>query len=223
MNDAFNERPHVVRNQTFSDILKEFKEFQRLSSRRKNHFSELIQDVSLFRFGAFELLIPSLPRRRSLFPKTVQRLPLIRQTNDCSLLLTLVGGFNVPTRVEGGGLAPKANSGLEDSIVGINENRPFLSMDENDEKCQGVMCKIKFRGKNYITKSIGYPSLTPQWKETLTIPLCENFEGSSPISLQDEVLDIYLFDRVIVDSSYMGGFYEDEDTKSTEYRYLVSA
>jgi hypothetical protein len=166
-------------------------------------------------------MIPSLPRRRSFFPKAVKCLPVIRQTHDCSLLLTLVGGHNVPTKVEGG-LAPKTNGGLEDSIVRSNENLPFLSMDEEDQKRQGVMCKIKFRGKNYITKSISCASSTSHWKETLAIPLYENFEGSSPISLQDEVLDIYLFDRIIVDSSYMGGFYEDEETKSTEYRYLVS-
>ena len=212
MNNAFNERPYVSK-ETFKEIFRGFKEFTRLSTRRKHHLSEVIQDVALFRFAAREVMIPSLPRKRSLFPKTVQRLPVTRQTQNCSLLITVVGGHNVPTKVEGNMMPTLRNY----------DNLPLSSTDVEDEKCLGVICKIKFRGKNYRTKSISCASFSPQWKETLSIPLCENLEGSSPISLQDEVIDIFLFDCVTVDLFHMGGFYEDEETKSTEYRYLVSA
>ena len=221
MNNAFNERPYVSK-ETLREISRGFKEFTRLSTRRKHDLSEVIQDVALFRFAACEVMIPSLPRKRSLFPKSVQRLPVTRQTQNCSLLITVVGGHNVPTKVEGN-MMQKVNIGQEDSTLRNYDNLPLSSTDVGDEKCLGVICKIKFRGKNYRTKSISCASLSPQWKETLSIPLCENLEGSSPISLQDEVIDIFLLDCVTVDLLHMGGFYEDEETKSTEYRYLVSA
>jgi hypothetical protein len=206
MNDAFKERPYVSKQ----NILDIFRGFGGLSNRRKHHLSEVIQDVALYRFADCQLTIPSLPRKRSLFPKTVHRLPVTRsQTHNCSLLLTVVGGHNIPTKVEGN-IAPK-NNGQEGSILRNYDNLPHFPTVEGDEKLGGI-CKIKFRGKTYRT----------EWKETLSIPLCELLEGSSPISLQEEVIDIFLFDCVTVDLLHMGGFYEDEETKSIEYRYLVS-
>ena len=58
------------------------------------------------------------------------------------------------------------------------------------------------------------------------MPLHDNIveEGrfSATTSLQDETIGLSLFDCTSVDLRHMGGFYEDEDTKNFEYRYLVS-
>ena len=78
VHDAVKERP-FVNKQHLTAIFRGFQELKRLSIRRKHHVSEVIQDVGLFRFAASGgWSMPSLPRKRSLFPKSRQRLPVTK-------------------------------------------------------------------------------------------------------------------------------------------------
>lgn len=212
VHDAVKVRP-FVNKQHLTAIFRGFQELKRLSIRRKHHVSEVIQDVGLFRFAASGgWSMPSLPRKRSLFPKSRQRLPVTKTSAGqdlCSfLLLSIVGGQNFPTKVDGF----KASTEQENSL---QSNLPLVSGNDGE----GVICKIVFLGKKYYTKPV-FSSMSPQWKETLSLPLGGVLEGTPIISLRDEVIHISLYDCVTADMAHIGGFYEDEDTKSIEYRYL---
>lgn len=212
------------------DIFRGVKEYNQLEAtrRRKHHFSEVIRDVGLFRFAneqEFELPFP--PRKRNLFPASnVMRLPgsnARSQTHSSSLLLTILGGTNVPMKLEGDndvayGITPQQEmSKVDDDELNPDTNELFSS-PRSDER--GLLVKIRFRGNVFQTKVANGRSMTPQWKETICVPLCDMLEESSPILLQDEVVDMSLFDCSTVDLRHMGGYYEDEETKSAEFRYL---
>ena len=228
LSDAIKERA-FVNKQHILDIFKGFKEYTQLKEtrRRKQHFSEVIQDVGLFRFAnddqEFEMPFP--PRKRSLFPKNVQRLPVRSQTQSCSLLLTVVGGKNVPCQINAISRQQKmANGGDDNLLLGATELLASV-VDDEEEAYLGVMIRIKFRGKTYQTKVVS-GTMSPQWKETIRVPLHDMLEDNFPIPpvlLQEEDIDITLFDCTNVDLRHMGGFYDDEETRTTEFRYLVSA
>lgn len=213
VHDAVKERP-FVNKQHLTAIFRSFQEFKRLSIRRKHHVSEVIQDVGLFRFatsGGWSM--PPLPRKRSLFPKSLKRLPVTKTSaghEHAILLLTIVGGHNFPTEVDG----KKASTEQENSLL-KDGNLPLLLGNDGE----GVICKIVFREKKYYTKPV-FRSMSPQWKETLSLPLGGVLEGTPLISLHDEVISISLYDCATSDLAHVGGFYEDEDTKSIEYQYL---
>lgn len=211
VNDAYRERP-FVNKQHLTVIFRGFQELKRLSIRRKYCVSELIQDVGIFRFAASGgWSMPSLPRKRSLFLKSLKRLPVTKTSagqEHAILLLTIVGGHNFPTEVEGK-KAEQENSLLKEGSF------PLLLGNDGE----GVICKIVFRGKKYYTKP-AFRSMSPQWNETLSLPLGGVLEGTPLISLHDEVISISLYDCATSDLAHIGGFYEDEDTKSIEYQYL---
>ena len=214
VHDVLKERPFVNKHH-LTAIFRGFQEFKRLSIRRKHHVSEVIQDVGLFHFAASGgWSMPSLPRKRSLFPKSRQRLPVTKTSagqEHAILLLTIVGGHNFPTEVE----RKKASADQENSLLTKEGNLPLVLGNDGE----GVICKIIFRGKKSYTKPV-FRSMSPQWKETLSLPLGGVLEGTPLISLHDEVISISLYDCATADMAHIGGFYEDEDTKSIEYRYL---
>ena len=235
ISDMVNNR-EAVKLRHLMDIRKSIQEFNQQTRRRRHHFSEVIQDVGLFRFAneeTFELPLP--PRKRNLFPSNAKRVPVVSQTtqHSCSLLLTIVGGKNVPIQLD------SHEPGAPNHSVGVDGIGSTALIEEKDDKeeddvtqstlvSSGVLVRLKFRGKVYQTKiaANGCGSSCPQWKETICVPLHDNIveEGfSSTTSLQDETIDLSLFDCTSVDLRHMGGFYEDEDTNSFEYRYLVSS
>merc|ERR1712194_329824 len=102
LSDAINERASVNK-QHILDIFREFKAYSRLKEtrRKKLHFSEVIHDAGLLHFNndqEFQMPFPS--RKRSLFPKHIQKHIQRSQAQNCSLLLTVVGGKNVPVKLE---------------------------------------------------------------------------------------------------------------------------
>ena len=194
----------------------------------KSHFSEVVQDPSIFRFeddeGGFELWFPK--RKRSLFPIVTRRLPTIHQANKYALLLTVVCGKSFPLRMEGDNKnTPSTNPGLEelgsnaDSGVGIITP----STSTREEEYLGVKVKIKFRGKFYKTK-VANGSTSPCWKETVAVPLdaiIEKVFDVSSSTFENEVVQVFVFDAIANDVRNVGGFYDDENTKLSENRYLV--
>ena len=237
ISDMVDDR-EAVKLRHLIDIRRGIQEYNQKTRRRRHHFSEVIQDVGLFRFAneeRFELPLP--PRKRSLFPSNAKRVPVVSQTtqHSCSLLLTIVGGKNVPIQLDSHEQyqpTPNHNVGVD----GIGSTALIEEKDDKEEDdatqstlvSSGVLVRLKFRGKVYHTKiaANGSGSSCPQWKETICVPLHDNIveEGrfSATTSLQDETIGLSLFDCTSVDLRHMGGFYEDEDTKNFEYRYLVS-
>ena len=140
--------------------------------------------------------------------------------------MTIVGGKNVPIQLDVGRsslhLIPSNNHEGEPQLNESANNKD----DEEEERYLGVLVKIKFRGKTYQTKAVVNSGLMgPQWKETICLPLNNVLEeGNSSMSthVEDEVVDLSLFDCTAIDLRHMGGFYDDEDTRSAELRYLVS-
>ena len=223
INDALMERSAVSRQHVtdFVTMIQEFsqsKEKQRV--RRRSQFSDIVQDVGFFRFvnsDEFELPLP--PRKRTLFPEITQRLPTVSQTvMRCSLLLTIVGGKNVPTN-------PNDNDRKEVGVITDDERRVGYGhvLDDNFNKVvhRGLVVKVTFRGDEYFTKAVN-GSMRPFWKETLVLPLIKEGSTVSLSSLRNEMVDISVFDCVDIDLRRKGGFYDDEDARLLDHRFLVS-
>ena len=204
------------------DIFKDFKAYSRLKEtrRKKVHVSEIIHDAGLLHFAneqEFQMPFPS--RKRNLFPKQDQRLPATPQAQRCSLSLTVVAWKNVPVKTE-------VNNGIngvtrQQEIIPNNDGNTLLmndlfASDEDGEDVEGnigIMIKIKFRGQTFQM----------QLKETVCIPLQDILQDDSHVLLQnEEYVEIILFDCINVDLRHMGGYYNDEETRTTEFRYLVS-
>jgi len=197
-------------------VFRTVREYSQRFCVRRYHFAEVIQDVGIYRTfpQLFSLTLP--PMKRSLYPKSKHFLPVLSRTQSSSLLLTIVCGRNVPHNLEG---MTSESTGVE-VIKNKSDGRKFPGGDEGED-CVGVLVKIRFRGKRYHTKPVNCESSSPQWKETFCIPLCEASEEILPSALLDEVVHLSLFDCTNVDLKHMGGFYEDEDSKHSELRYLV--
>lgn len=210
MHNAIAERPYVNKLHIM-DVLRRIREYSQRSCVRKYQFAEIIQDVSIYRTfpQLFSLTIP--PRKRSLYPKSTNSLPVKSRAQNSSLLLTVVGGRNVPQKMDGDNVAIESSGGED-----LNN-----SSDMGNETCVGFLVKIWFRGHRYQTKYINCGSSNPHWKETFCIPLCETLEEIYHPSLLDEVVHLSLFDCTTVDLKHMGGFYEDEESMHSELRYLV--
>ena len=153
---------------------------------------------------------------------------MANNNGSSSLLLTIVGGKNIPIQLDAGKrssiqhlLVPKNNydSGESPLVEPSNDKD-----DDEEERYLGVLVKIKFRGKTYQTKAVvTNNSGSIQWKETICLPLNNILEvGDSSTHVEDEVVDLSLFDCTAIDLRRMGGFYDDENTRSAELRYLVS-
>ena len=215
MKNHFFTQRSVNNKQKIMDVFRGIKEYNRLkaSHKRKHRFSEVIRDVGLFRFSnnqEFELPLP--PRKRSFFPKNVPRLPA-RETHISSLLLTTISGNNVPVKLDSGGNTSQQQMlKIEDDDGSLGATKGLISsaMAEVDGGIEhlGLLVVLKFRGKTFKTK---------QWGETIFVPL-----GEGDGKLQDETIDLSLFDCSNVDLRHMGGYYDDEESISTEFRYLVS-
>merc|ERR1712194_930874 len=196
---AINERASVNK-QHILDIFREFKAYSRLKEtrRKKLHFSEVIHDAGLLHFNndqEFQMPFPS--RKRSLFPKHIQR----SQAQNCSLLLTVVGGKNVPVKLETDNFLINDMS-RQRGITHENdtEDNPLLTSNlfasANGEavgETIGTIIKVKFRGK----------TLQMQFKETIHIPLHDMLQDNSsvsPVLLQkEEYIEITLFDCTNID------------------------
>jgi len=203
-----------AKQQHLLEVYNGIKEYTQQTRRKKHHQSDIIHDVGLSRFFVTD---NSLPSSRSL---------MANNNGSCSLLLTIVCGKNVPLQLD-----DKKRSSQH--LLTPNNNHdsgepPLVDKDEEDEeRYLGVLVKIKFRGKTYQTKAVAVNnnSGSIQWKETICLPLNNILEeGNLSISthVEDEVVDLSLFDCTAIDLRRMGGFYEDENTRSTELRYLVS-
>ena len=233
IDDALKERTAVNR-QSVIDLFRSIEENSLLKEKRRKkrnlHFAEIIQDVGLFRFvgnSDFELSLPQ--RKRSLLPTVTRRLPCRTQTKRCSLLFTIVAGKNFPIKVER--VARNSNTAGQQEI-GSNEVERLSpaamvvfapNFNYGEEEHLGIKLKIKFRGKTYTTKVVS-ASMSPFWNETLVIPLDDVIQESSScpsIFLEKELVDIFIFDCVDIDVRHKGGFYDDEETKISEHRYLV--
>ena len=153
--------------------------------------------------------------KRCLYPKSTHSLPVVSRTQSSSLLLTIVGGRNVPHNLES-----MTSESTRVEAMKNGDGHHFLGGGEGED-CVGVLVKILFGGKRYQTKPVNFGSSSPQWKETFCIPLCEASEENLPSAFLDEVVHLSLFDCANVDLRHMGGFYEDEDSKHSEMRYLV--
>jgi len=210
-----------VKQQHLLEVYNGIKEYTQQTRRKKHHQSDIIHDVGLSRFFVnngndeqFHLPIPSRTRQVLTTANT--------NGSNCSLLLTIVGGKNVPIQVDG-------RSSIQHLILRNNHDsgEPTLvdkDEEEEEERYLGVLVKIKFRGKTYQTKAVvNNNSGSIQWKETICLPLNNILEvGDSSTHNEDEAIDLSLFDCTAIDLRRMGGFYEDENTRSTEFRYLVS-
>jgi hypothetical protein len=64
--------------------------------------------------------------------------------------------------------------------------------------------------------------MSPFWKETLVLPLIKEGSTVSLSSLRNEMVDISVFDCVDIDLRRKGGFYDDEDARLLDHRFLVS-
>ena len=210
-----------VKQQHLLEVYNGIKEYTQQTRRKKHHQSDIIHDVGLSRFFVNNEQF-QLPSTRS------RQVPTTANDNGrCSLLLTIVGGENVPIQLDDNKkrssqhLLPKNHDSGESQL-----NEPANDKnDDEEERYLGVLVKIKFRGKTYQTKAVvDSGSMGPQWKETICLPLNDILEGggNSSTHVEDEVVDLSLFDCTAIDLRLMGGFYEDEDTRSTELRYLVS-
>ena len=205
-----------VKQQHLFEVYNGIKEYTQQTRRKKHHQSDIIHDVGLSRFFVndeqFQLQVP----------------PTASNNGSCSLLLTIVGGKNVPIQFNdwkrsSQHLIPKNH----DDEINDSGEPPLVDKEEEEERYLGVLVKIKFRGKTYQTKAVvtnNSGSMSPQWKETISVPLNDILEegGNTSTHVEDEVTDFSLFDCTAIDLRHMGGFYEDEDTRSTELRYLVS-
>ena len=210
----------AIKQQHVLDILKGIKEYSRQQSRRKKHYTaEIIQDVGRCRFANDnELEFPAIfERRRNLFPESTTSVPVI-SPRDCSLLLTIVGGKNVPMQLDRIS-EPHQHETIENDAGELLLGSPI---DAGEDIYLGTLVKVKFRGKTYQTKAVTSTSLNPQWKETILLPLDNMIKKPSSI-LGDEAIEMTLFDSTVVDYQGMGGFYEDEETKTAELRYLGHA
>ena len=202
LNDAMKECASE-KMQHIAQISQEVEECpkQQLTQRRKHHLSEMVQDVGLLRFNdddEFEIPLP--PRKRSFFPQTTKPLPSTRTGGDCKMFLTISSGLNVPVKIGG-----------EDGV--------------NDE-ASGIFIMVRFNGQCYLlSKAATSRHTNPQWKDIICIPLRDVLDGSSSAlsrrSLENESIDLFLFDSSKVDMRSLGGFYDDEDTKASEHQYLV--
>lgn len=219
MHDAINERPYINKLHIM-EIIRGIREYNQRPCFQKYRANEIIQDVSIFRTHPqlFSLTLPS--RKRSLYPKSSLNLPGKSRIQSCSLLLTVVGGRNVPINKEGTYLVDESNG--QDVMQTKNDDLVIASR-EKGEPCTGVLVKIRFRGKCYQTRHANCGSSSPQWNETFCIPLYENQEELFLSTLLDEVIHLAVFDCATVDLKHMGGFYEDEDSRHPEVRYLVRA
>jgi len=208
-----------VKQQHLLEVYNGIKEYTQQTRRKKHHQSDIIHDVGLSRFFVndeqFQLPVPS---SRSL---------TANNNGSCSLLLTIVCGKNVPIQLDDGKrssqhLVPKNNH--DSGEPPLNESANDKDDDYEKERYIGVLVKIKFRGKTYQTKAVvNNNSGSIQWKETICLPLNNILEvGDSSTHNEDEAIDLSLFDCTVIDFRRMGGFYEDEETRSTELRYLVS-
>ena len=215
VHDAINERPYVNKLHII-EVMRRIRECSQRSCVRKYHFSEVIQDVSIYRTfpQVFSLTLP--PKKRSLYPTRTHFLPVTSRTQSSSLLLTVIGGRNVPRKMEGMAVE---SSGEE--VLKANTDGRHVPNGSEDETCAGVLVKIRCRGNRYQTKLVDCGSSSPQWKETFCIPLCEEIEDVIPSDLLDELVHFSLFDSTAVDLKHIGGFYEDEDSTHSELRYLV--
>ena len=206
------------------EVYNGIKEYTQQTRRKKHHHSDIIQDVGLSRFfvNNEQFQLPSTRTRH--VPATANK-----NGSNCSLLLTIVGGKNVPIQLDVGRsslhLIPSSNH--DSSEPQLNEPANNKDNEEEEERYLGVLVKIKFRGKTYQTKAVVTSgSMGPQWKETICLPLndmlVEGGNSSMSTHVEDEVVDLSLFDCTAIDLRHMGGFYEDENTKMAELRYLVS-
>jgi hypothetical protein len=215
VHDAINERPYVNKLHII-EVLRRMREYNQRSCVRKYHFSEVIQDVSIYRTlpQVFSLTLPR--KKRSLYPARTHLLPVMSRTQSSSLLLTVIGGRNVPRKMEG-----MAAESSREEVLKANTDGRHVPNGSEDETCVGVVVKIRCRGKRYQTKLVDCGTSSPQWKETFCIPLCEEMEDVIPSDLLDDVVHISLFDCASVDLKHIGGFYEEEDSTHSELRYLV--
>eukprot|EP00804_Cyclotella_cryptica_P009333 CCRYP_008997-RA/>CCRYP_008997-RA protein AED:0.07 eAED:-0.02 QI:0/0.66/0.25/1/1/1/4/0/1354 len=206
--NAMRERS-VVSRQNLSTFVKALTENSLLQEskriRTKKQYTEIIQDVGFFRFlDQNELRIPSIiPRKRSLYPASLRRLPTKNLPNRYSLFLTIVTGKNLPTR--------------------SNDSSAATTTDDSEEVHLGLVVKIQLRGKSYFTRAVT-GSTTPFWNETVSVPLdfIKEFDKAPYSLLQDELVDVSVFDCIDTDMRNKGGFYDDEETKIVDYLYMGS-
>ncbi|KAL9188592.1 hypothetical protein ACHAXT_006970 [Thalassiosira profunda] len=191
--------------------------------RQKHRFSEaqVIQDVARIRFANDDdVAFPEIPSKRSLFPAPTTRVPVRDPASgNCSMLLTVVSGKNVPTKLGADALVG-VDSGTLATDGGLDVGATEQGTDTADEP-SGLLVKIRFRGKLYQTKAVEAERVTgPRWNESFCIPLGDALQDHSVASLVDETIELALFDTTTIDLRALGGYYDDEDTKTVEHRFL---
>lgn len=199
------------------ELFRRVREFSQRTCARKYHFSEVIQDVSIYRTFPQLLSLTFPPAKRSLYPKSSHFLPVKSRMQSRSLLLTVIGGLNVPRKVEG----MAAESTGEEVLNKDTEGRQLPKMEDKNETCVGVLVKIRCRGKRYQTNFVNCGTSSPHWRETFCIPLCDKLGDIFASDLSDEMIHLSLYDSATVDLKNIGGIYEDEDSSHFEMRYLV--
>ena len=201
------ERSAVSRHNltTFVETFMEYSVLQECKRTRiKKQYAEMVQDVGLFRFlDQNELRISTIiPRKRSLYPVSLRRFHTNSSLNKYSLFFTIVLGKNIPIR--------------------SNDFSTATASDDPEEVHVGLVVKIQLRGTSYYTRAVR-GSTNPFWNETVLISLdfLEEFDQAPYSLLQEELVDVSVFDCIDTDMRNKGGFYDDEETNLVDYLYMV--
>ncbi len=169
-----------------------------------------MQDVGLFRFAddsEFALWVP--PRKRSLFPTSSsnRRIVARKSIDRRSILLSIFGAKNLP-RERSKSNQTKTTSRFNefeghatDSGIGT----PFLSSLCSEGL--GTVVSVKFKGREIYTIKV-------EGGQASEIPL--------DVNSADEIIELLIFDVIENDVKHIGGFYEDEDPRFIERRFLGS-
>jgi hypothetical protein len=111
----------------------------------------------------------------------------------------------------------------------MGKNVPTSSSDENSDEAEeahlGLVVCLQLRGKSYYTRAVA-GSATPFWNETISVPLdfiVDELGNTAYSLLENESVEISIFDCIGTDIKKRGGFYHDEDTKLLDYLYVASA
>lgn len=183
---------------------------EKYGKKRKSHFSEIVQDVGLFRFAddsEFVFWVP--PRKRSLFPSSSfnRRIVARKSGDNCSILLSIIGAKNLPegeSKIYPMKIASRSNE-FEGYTTDSGIDKSLMSNSRSEGL--GTLVSVKYKGREIYTVKV-------EGGQASNIPL--------DLSSMEEMIELLIFDVVENDVRHIGGFYEDEDSIFTERRFLGS-
>ncbi|CAM9315544.1 unnamed protein product [Ectocarpus fasciculatus] len=189
--------------------------------------------------------------KRALKPKPTARKAASTILSSCDLLIQVVGGKNVPLRINDGASAAAGrrtattpmsrkrqpsfdaddiddNSSMVFSTASAAMGRSTVGLDLLDknklsEKQRArTFIEVSFQDNTVCTTSVN--GAAPNWKQSLSLDIRAPHDDFSPQSMETLQEDIYftLFDEIIEDDSQRGGYFEDESTERIEKKYLGS-